>query len=135
MALVSVDDSVLGLLAEHELAIVVGPEVIAGSTRLKAGTAQKLVLNMISSIAMVRLGKTFGNLMVDVVATNTKLQARVRRIVAHATGADPAQVDEALEAAGGSAKVAIVSLLADVDADTARARLDASHGVVRKALD
>ena len=85
----SVDDSEIGRLAEHEIAIVVGPEVISGSTRLKAGTAQKLVLNMISSIAMVRLGKTFGNLMVDVVATNAKLRARVRRIVAHATGAGP----------------------------------------------
>ena len=77
-----------GGLADHEVAVVVGPEVIAGSTRLKAGTAQKLVLNMISTISMVRLGKTYGNLMVDVVATNDKLRARVHRIVAQATGAD-----------------------------------------------
>jgi N-acetylmuramic acid 6-phosphate etherase len=134
VALVSVDDSELGRLAEHEIAIVVGPEVIAGSTRLKAGTAQKLVLNMISSIAMVRLGKTFGNLMVDVVATNAKLRARVRRIVALATGASAARVDAALDASGGDAKVAIVSLLAGIDADAARARLDVAKGVVRKAL-
>ena len=135
VALVSVDDSEIGRLAEHEIAIVVGPEVISGSTRLKAGTAQKLVLNMISSIAMVRLGKTFGNLMVDVVATNAKLRARVRRIVAHATGAGPAEVEAALDAADGDAKVAIVSLLAGVDADVARARLVASRGVVRRALE
>ena len=134
VALVSVDDSEIGRLAEHEIAVVVGPEVISGSTRLKAGTAQKLVLNMISSIAMVRLGKTFGNLMVDVVATNAKLRARVRRIVAHATGARPDEVEAALDAADGDAKVAIVSLLAGVDADVARARLAASRGVVRRAL-
>ena len=90
VALVAVPDSELGMLADHEIAVVVGPEVIAGSTRLKAGTAQKLVLNMISTIAMVRLGKTYGNLMVDVVATNDKLRARVHRIVAQASGAEPA---------------------------------------------
>ena len=88
IALVAVPESELGRLADHEIAVVVGPEVIAGSTRLKAGTAQKLVLNMISTISMVRLGKTYGNLMVDVVATNEKLRARVHRIVAQATGAD-----------------------------------------------
>jgi N-acetylmuramic acid 6-phosphate etherase len=134
VAVVSVEGSELGRLAEHEIAIVVGPEVIAGSTRLKAGTAQKLVLNMISSIVMVRLGKTFGNLMVDVVATNAKLRARVQRIVALATGAGPDQVEIALDAADGEAKVAIVSLLAGIDADAARVRLDEAGGVVRKAL-
>ena len=134
VALVAVPDSALGRSVDHEVAVVVGPEVIAGSTRLKAGTAQKLVLNMISTIAMVRLGKTYGNLMVDVVATNEKLRARVHRIVTQASGADPASVDEALAASGGDAKVAIVSLLAGVDAAEARRRLDASAGVVRKAL-
>ena len=93
-ALVSVEKSELGRVAEHEIAVVVGPEFIAGSTRLKAGTAQKLVLNMISTISMVRLGKTFGNLMVDVAATNEKLQARVRRIVETATGASAERVDD-----------------------------------------
>jgi N-acetylmuramic acid 6-phosphate etherase len=134
VALVAVPESELGRLADHEVAVVVGPEVIAGSTRLKAGTAQKLVLNMISTISMVRLGKTYGNLMVDVVATNDKLRARVHRIVAQATGADADQVDEALAASGGDAKVAIVSLLAGIDAEVARERLDAVNGVVRKAL-
>ena len=134
VALVSVEGSELGRLAEHELAVVVGPEFIAGSTRLNAGSAQKLVLNMISTIAMIRLGKTFGNLMVDVAATNEKLRARVRRIVETATGETPERVEEALEAAGGNAKVAIVSLLADVDADTARTRLGAVGDNVRLAL-
>ena len=134
-ALVSVDGSELGRVAAHEIAVVVGPEFIAGSTRLKAGTAQKLVLNMISTISMIRLGKTFGNLMVDVAATNEKLQARVRRIVESATGASPEQVDQALEESGGNAKVAIVSLLAGVDADTARARLAAAGDNTRLALD
>ena len=108
--------------------------MLAGSTRLKAGTAQKLVLNMISTISMIRLGKTYGNLMVGVVATNDKLRSRVRRIVGHATGAREEQVDAALAEADGDAKVAIVALTAGIDAATARARLDAAGGVVRKAL-
>jgi N-acetylmuramic acid 6-phosphate etherase len=133
--LVSVERSELARLVDHEIAAVVGPEVLAGSTRLKAGTAQKLVLNMISTISMIRLGKTFGNLMVDVAATNEKLRARVQRIVAAATDASPDEVERALEAADGDAKVAIVSLLAGVDATAARARLAASDGNIRPALD
>ena len=127
--------SELALLADHEILVPVGPEVIAGSTRLKAGTAQKLVLNMISTIAMVRLGKTYGNLMVDVVATNDKLRSRVRRIVANATGASDDRVDAALADANGDAKVAIVALVAGIDSAAARARLDAAGGVVREALE
>jgi N-acetylmuramic acid 6-phosphate etherase len=134
VAVVSVQDSELGAAAKHEIVVLVGPEVIAGSTRLKAGTAQKLVLNMISTIAMIRLGKTFGNLMVDVVATNEKLQARVRRIVAAASGAAPDRVAAALDEADGDAKVAIVSLVSEVGAETARSRLLAAGGDVRKAL-
>ncbi len=134
VAVVSVEASEVAAVAHHEIVVLVGPEVIAGSTRLKAGTAQKLVLNMISTIAMVRLGKTFGNLMVDVVATNAKLQARVRRIVASASGAPPDRVDAALDEADGDGKVAIVLLTAAVDAATARAMLDAAGGNVREAL-
>jgi N-acetylmuramic acid 6-phosphate etherase len=134
IAVVCVPESELAQLADHVITVVVGPEFIAGSTRLKAGTAQRLVLNAISTIAMIRLGKTFGNLMVDVAAANEKLRARVHRIVGTATGAAPAEVDEALEAADGEAKVAIVSLLAEVDADTARARLREANGNVRSAL-
>ncbi len=134
-AVVSAPDSPLAALVDHEIAVIVGPEFLAGSTRLKSGTAQKLVLNTISTVSMVRTGKTFGNLMVDVRATNDKLRARVRRIVELATGAPPDDVEAALEAAGGEAKVAIVSLLAEVDADTARSRLDAAEGRIRVALD
>jgi N-acetylmuramic acid 6-phosphate etherase len=134
IALVCVTDSELAVVADHSIAVVVGPEFIAGSTRLKAGTAQKLVLNTISTVAMIRLGKTFGNLMVDVAAANEKLRTRVHRIVRTATGASSENVDEALEASGGEAKVAIVSLLAEVDADSARARLHEANGNVRLAL-
>jgi N-acetylmuramic acid 6-phosphate etherase len=124
----------LGRLADHEVSVPVGPEVIAGSTRLKAATAQKLVLNTISTVAMVKLGKTFGNLMVGVVPSNDKLRARARRAVGLATGASEDQVAAALAAADGDVKVAIVSLLAGVDAASARARLEAAGGAVRRAL-
>jgi N-acetylmuramic acid 6-phosphate etherase len=134
VAVVCVEGSALGRLVEHELVAVTGPEVIAGSTRMKAGTAQKLILNTISTVSMVRLGQTYGNLMVDVVATNAKLRGRVRRAVALATGASADEVEAALEAAGGEAKVAIVSLLVGVGAEAARARLQAAGGVVREAL-
>jgi len=135
VAVTCVEGSPLGALADHEVAVVVGGELIAGSTRLKAGTAQKLVLNAISTISMVRLGKTFGNLMVDVVATNEKLRERVRAIVRNATGAPAERVRTALEASGGDAKLAIVMLELGVDAQTARARLDGAGGVVRRALE
>jgi N-acetylmuramic acid 6-phosphate etherase len=128
-------DSELGRLVEHEIAVVVGPEVLAGSTRLKAGTAQKLILNTISTVTMVRLGKTFGNLMVDVVASNAKLRGRARRAVELATGAASDEADAALEAARGDAKVAIVSLLAGLTADEARLRLKAAGGNIRRSVD
>ena len=135
VALVSVPDSELGRLADHELAVVVGPEFLAGSTRLKAGTAQKLVLNTISTVAMVRLGKTYDDLMVDVAPTNEKLRERVRRIVRQATAASEEDADRALADAAGDGKVAIVALLAGVDAESARDRLTAAGGVVRRALE
>jgi N-acetylmuramic acid 6-phosphate etherase len=134
VALVSVPDSELARLADHEIAVVVGPEFLAGSTRLKAGTAQKLVLNTISTVAMIRLGKTYGDLMVDVQATNEKLRERVRRIVRQATDAPEDEADRALDEAQGSAKVAIVSLLAGIDAEAARARLDEAGGSIRSAV-
>jgi N-acetylmuramic acid 6-phosphate etherase len=135
VGVVAAPHSALGELVEHQIAVVVGPEFIAGSTRLKAGTAQKLVLNTISTVAMIRLGKTYGNLMIDVAAANEKLAARVRRIVATASGASREQVDEALAAADGDARVAIVSLLAEIDADAARRRLDASDRSIAAALE
>jgi N-acetylmuramic acid 6-phosphate etherase len=132
---VSVPESELEAVVEHPIVVVVGPEFLAGSTRLKAGTAQKLVLNMLSTISMIRLGKTYGNLMVDVVATNEKLRARVRRIVRTATGAPDDEVAAALAAADGEARVAIVSLLAGVGAVEARARLARAGQSIRQAVE
>jgi N-acetylmuramic acid 6-phosphate etherase len=127
-------DAALSKVVEHPIEVVAGPEFISGSTRLKAGTAQKLVLNMISTIAMVRLGKTYGNLMVDVKATNEKLRARARRIVAQATGAGGTAVEAALEDAGGDVKIAIVMLKRGLDPESAAAVLRDNGGELRPAL-
>ncbi|MDF3142341.1 MULTISPECIES: N-acetylmuramic acid 6-phosphate etherase [unclassified Streptomyces] len=128
-------DSALAAAAEHGIEIVVGPELLTGSTRLKAGTAQKLVLNMLSTITMIRLGKTYGNLMVDVRASNDKLRARSRRIVALATGADDTDIERALTEAGGEVKTAILILLGDVDGPTATGLLSTADGHLRAALE
>ncbi|MEU2225485.1 N-acetylmuramic acid 6-phosphate etherase [Streptomyces sp. NPDC018347] len=128
------EHSALAAAAEHGIEVVVGPELITGSTRLKAGTAQKLVLNMLSTITMIRLGKTYGNLMVDVRASNAKLRARAHRIVALATGADDAEIEKALTETGGEVKHAILTLLAGVDAPTAAHLLTESGGRLRAAL-
>lgn len=121
-------------LAEIGIAPIVGPEVVSGSTRLKAGTAQKMALNMISTGVMIRLGKTYSNLMVDVQPTNSKLRQRARRIVAEATGLNLEKAAEVLQASEGGVKTAIVAVLADVSPDVARERLRASGGYVRKAI-
>jgi N-acetylmuramic acid 6-phosphate etherase len=134
IGLACVADSELGRKTDLAIDVDVGPEVISGSTRMKAGTAQKLVLNTISTITMVKLGKTFGNLMVDVQSSNEKLRARARRAVALATAAPEEKVAAAIDEAGGDPKVAIVSLLAGVDAQTARTRLTAAGGVIREAV-
>ncbi|MBX5473685.1 MAG: N-acetylmuramic acid 6-phosphate etherase [Thermoleophilia bacterium] len=134
VAVTCVRGSALAALADLEVATVVGPEVLAGSTRLKAGTAQKLVLNAISTVTMIRLGRTYGGLMIAVAPENEKLRARARRNVALASGAGEEQVAEALAAAEGDARVALVSLLARVDAAEARARLEAAGGSVRGAI-
>ena len=120
--------------AEQPIEVMVGPEVISGSTRLKAGTAQKLVLNMISTITMVRLGKTYGNLMVDVRPTNHKLRERAVRIVGQVTGADAAAARAALGAAGWDVKVAAVVLRLGIDPDAASDRLAAAGGRLREAI-
>ena len=127
-------DAEVAVHADLLLAVRTGPEALTGSTRLKAGTAQKLVLNMISTITMIRLGKTYGNLMVDVRASNEKLQARSRRIVALATGAPDEQIETALAAADGEVKNAILTILADVDGPTAARLLEESGGHLRAAL-
>ena len=125
------------LLAERVqvmIAPVTGPEVIAGSTRLKAGTAQKMILNMLSTGVMIKLGKTFGNLMVDVKATNAKLQERAIRIVREATGLEREAAAAALKAANGETKTAIVAVLAGVSTEEARALVSSTQGSVRAAL-
>jgi N-acetylmuramic acid 6-phosphate etherase len=128
-------DSAMEQVADLTIATIVGPEVIMGSTRMKAGTAQKMVLNIISTATMVRLGKVYSNLMVDVQATNAKLVERAKRIVQLATGASSLQVDEALNQAAGSAKTAIVMLLAGISASEAASLLTQADGYVRKALE
>ncbi|HET8528866.1 MAG TPA: N-acetylmuramic acid 6-phosphate etherase [Gaiellaceae bacterium] len=134
VAVVCARGSRLERLAEHAVVADVGPEVVSGSTRLKAGTAQKLVLNAISTISMIRLGRTYDGLMVGVVPDNAKLRERARRNVVLASGASEAEVDEALAAAGGDARVALVALLAGVDSSAARERLERARGSVRGAL-
>jgi N-acetylmuramic acid 6-phosphate etherase len=132
---VCVESSELAAVAEREVCVPVGPEILSGSTRLKAGTAQKLVLNMISTISMIRLGKTFGNLMVDLVPSNEKLRTRARSIVREAAGVSTEEADEALARAGGDVKVAVVSLLTGREPDEARRRLADAGGVVRRAVE
>ncbi|MZE78413.1 N-acetylmuramic acid 6-phosphate etherase, partial [Streptomyces sp. SID5475] len=127
--------SALAAAAEHGIEVVTGPELLTGSTRLKAGTAQKLVLNMLSTITMIRLGKTYGNLMVDVRASNEKLRARSRRIVALATGAGEGEIEAALAATGGEVKNAVLVLLGGVDAPTAARLLEEADGRLRTALE
>ncbi len=120
--------------AEVAIEVDTGPEVLTGSTRLKAGTAQKLVCNMLSTASMIRTGKVFRNLMVDVRPTNAKLIDRARRIVSAATGADPETAAAAIDEAGGHAKTAVVMLLTDTDPRTAAAHLERSQGDVRTAV-
>jgi len=117
------------------IAPLVGPEVLAGSTRLKAGTAQKMVLNMLSTGAMILLGKTFGNLMVDVQATNYKLRQRALSIVRQATGLDMEATESLLETAGNDVKTAILTARANISPEQARVRLAAHGGVLRDALE
>jgi N-acetylmuramic acid 6-phosphate etherase len=126
-------DSRIGQVADRAIEVIVGPELITGSTRLKSGTAQKLVLNMISTIAMVSLGRTYGNLMVDVQASNEKLRDRARRVVETATGVSPDRAAEAIEAAHGSAKHAILMIERGVSVDEASSVL-ATTPNLRQAL-
>jgi N-acetylmuramic acid 6-phosphate etherase len=134
IALSNVPHSPLERAGDVAITPATGPEVLTGSTRMKAGTAQKLVLNMLSTTAMVRLGKVYSNLMVDMPPSNRKLAARARRIVAAATGLDAASSARLLDEAGGRTKVAIVMALAGVDRLRAERLLDATGGVVRAAI-
>jgi N-acetylmuramic acid 6-phosphate etherase len=115
--------------------VATGPEVIAGSTRMKAGTAQKLLLNAFSTALMVRMERTYSNLMVAVTANNAKLRGRVVRILSEATGLDVRICARAAEQAGGDCRLALVSLLAEIPIDVARQALAAAEGGVRRALE
>ena len=121
-------------LADISLTVLPGPEVITGSTRMKAGSAEKMILNMISTSVMIKLGKVYGNRMVDVKATNEKLRARAVRIVAEVTGQSAEQSAAALKEADGSAKLAIFLLLSGLPPDAAREKLAAADGHLVQAL-
>lgn len=134
ISLTCTPNSQMGNIANLSLTVLTGPEVIMGSTRMKAGTAQKMVLNMLTTATMIRLGKVYSNLMVDVQATNLKLKERIRLIVTLATGVSQTQADEAIAAANGSAKLAILMLLANLSAAEASALLQQADGFVSEAL-
>ena len=126
--------SAVGAAAELAIEVVPGPECLTGSTRLKSGTCQKLILNMISTATMVGCGKAYQNLMVDVMQTNEKLVVRAQNIVMEATGCDRETAREKIGLAGGNAKTAITMILADCDAEEAKARLAKAKGHVREAI-
>ena len=134
MALTCCSNSELSRHADITMAPVPGPEVVTGSSRLKSGTAQKLVLNMLSTATMIKLGKVYGNLMVDVKATNEKLVHRAISIVCTATGVDNEMARATLEKCEFRCKTAIVMILLGLDADAANAALDAAKGHISAAL-
>ncbi len=128
------NNSEIGKRATVAIEVIVGSEVLTGSTRLRAGTSQKMILNMISTASMVRTGKAYRNLMVDVVQTNEKLVARAQGILMEATGISRDEAVQVLGKAGGSVKKAIVMVLASCSADEAQARLEKARGHVREAI-
>lgn len=128
------DEAELSAAVQIPIAVLSGPEVVTGSTRLKAGTGQKLVLNMLTTGAMIRLGKTYGNLMVDLQPTNQKLRVRAVGIIRDAAGITEQEATIALERAGGNVKAAIVSSILDVSPDDAEALLTAADGRIRDAV-
>ncbi|HDJ30267.1 MAG TPA: N-acetylmuramic acid 6-phosphate etherase, partial [Candidatus Acetothermia bacterium] len=126
--------STLARLVEIPIVVVVGPEVIAGSTRMKAGTAQKLVLNMLSTTAMVKLGKVYDHFMIDLQASNSKLRRRAEEMVRTLTGEDPKLVKQTLTQANYAVKPALIMLKGKVSYEKAKKLLERHHGVVREAL-
>ncbi|PKG97211.1 N-acetylmuramic acid 6-phosphate etherase [Paraglaciecola sp. MB-3u-78] len=128
-------NSAIGKEADVDICAAVGPEILTGSTRLKSGTAQKLVLNMLSTASMIKIGKTYQNLMVDVHASNKKLYARALLIVMQATDCNELTATEALQAAGNEAKVAILIILTGVNASDAMSLLKHHEGFLRKAVE
>ncbi|WP_127849779.1 N-acetylmuramic acid 6-phosphate etherase [Lacticaseibacillus hulanensis] len=134
VSLAANSDAVISKHAKIAIEVPVGPEILTGSTRLKSGTAQKLVLNMLSTGSMVGIGKVYKNLMVDVRPTNEKLVARSKRIIQQATDCDEATASKAFADADQNVKLAIVMVLTDLDKDEARARLDRGKGFIRAAI-
>ncbi len=127
-------NSPMAEIADINITPIVGAEVVTGSSRMKAGTAQKLVLNMLTTGAMIRTGKVFGNLMVDVEATNAKLIQRQKNIVVEATGCSESQAAEALTQCNNHCKTAILMILLNINADLAAAKLSKHRGFIRHAL-
>lgn len=127
-------DALISKGADHAIEVITGPEVLTGSTRLKAATAQKMVLNMISTISMVKLGKTYGNLMVDLTITNEKLHERALRMIERVAGISRDKAEAVLQHANGELKVALVMAAAGVDVGQARARLSSAGGHLRGAI-
>lgn len=127
--------SVIAGMADIAISPVVGPEILTGSTRLKSGTAQKLVLNMLTTASMIRIGKSYQNLMVDMKATNRKLLARAARIVIQATGCTPDEARVALDQTRNDVKLAILIVVTGMGVDDARRALEDAGGFLRKAID
>ena len=127
-------DTEIAKHCDYPIELSAGPEVVTGSTRLKSGTCQKIVLNMISTATMIGVGKVYGNLMVDVRATNEKLVERCRRIVMEATGCDHDKADEVLNETGNDCKTAIVMILLGISKEEAEEKLTQNDGMIREAL-
>src|SRR5699024_296476 len=134
VAIACTKNSEIGAVADIAIEATPGPEVLAGSTRLKAGSTQKMILNMLSTISMVGIGKVYKNLMVDVQLTNEKLISRAKNIIMKATDVNERTASQKLEESGGEVKVAILMILLNVDKETAKEKLNKSHGHIRKSL-
>ena len=135
MALTCCSESEMSRHADITMSPLPGPEVITGSSRMKSGTCQKMILNMLSTCVMVNMGKVYGNLMVDVQATNEKLISRAIRIVQAATGAEESKAQQTLEQCGYACKTAIVMLLLNLDAEEAEKRLQAANGFIARVVE
>ncbi|MFS0852708.1 N-acetylmuramic acid 6-phosphate etherase [Microbacterium sp. 179-I 3D4 NHS] len=134
VALASNPGSAIGAAADIAIEVVTGPEFISGSTRLKSGTAQKLVVNMLTTLSMIKLGKTYRGVMVDLLATNEKLHARSVRTVSQLAGVGTDEAARALAAADGSVKLALLMLATGAEAGVAASALDAAGGLLREAI-
>ncbi|MFB7251551.1 N-acetylmuramic acid 6-phosphate etherase [Microbacterium sp. NPDC056234] len=134
VAIASNAGSAIGAAARIAIEVVTGPEFVSGSTRLKSGTVQKLVVNMLSTLSMIKLGKTYRGVMVDLLATNEKLRVRSVRTVTQLAGVGVDEASEALREAGGSVKLALLMLATGADAETAARALEAADGILREAI-